>query len=33
MQHRGRLYELLRYADYNEFDSDIFNFTLQEATA
>ena len=33
MQHRGRLYELLRYADYTEFDSDIFNFTLQEATA
>ncbi|MCV7382439.1 methylisocitrate lyase [Mycolicibacter longobardus] len=28
MQHRSRLYELLRYADYNQFDSDIFNFTL-----
>ncbi|WP_433562244.1 methylisocitrate lyase [Nocardia sp. CA-151230] len=28
MQHRGRLYELLRYERYNEFDSDIFNFTL-----
>jgi methylisocitrate lyase len=23
MQHRGRLYELLRYADYNQFDDDI----------
>ncbi len=33
MQHRSRLYELLRYAEYNEFDSDIFNFTLQDATA
>ena len=30
MQHRSRLYELLRYADYNQFDSDIFNFTLQD---
>ncbi|MGW4534233.1 methylisocitrate lyase [Nocardia sp. NPDC004340] len=28
MQHRGRLYELLDYERYNEFDSDIFNFTL-----
>ncbi|WP_405494316.1 methylisocitrate lyase [Nocardia sp. NBC_00511] len=28
MQHRSRLYELLRYERYNEFDSDIFNFTL-----
>lgn len=33
MQHRSRLYELLRYAEYNEFDSDIFNFTLQDVTA
>ncbi len=33
MQRRSRLYELLRYAEYNEFDSDIFNFTLQDATA
>jgi methylisocitrate lyase len=24
MQHRKRLYELLRYADYNQFDDDIF---------
>lgn len=28
MQHRSRLYELLRYADYNDFDSDLFNFTI-----
>ncbi|MBS9534709.1 methylisocitrate lyase [Mycobacterium sp. M1] len=28
MQHRSRLYELLRYAEYNKFDDDIFNFTL-----
>ncbi|MEU1998831.1 methylisocitrate lyase [Nocardia gamkensis] len=27
MQHRSRLYELLRYEAYNEFDSDIFDFT------
>ncbi|MGV9824500.1 methylisocitrate lyase [Gordonia sp. NPDC003429] len=24
MQHRSRLYELLRYADYNDFDQDLF---------
>ncbi|WP_067544857.1 methylisocitrate lyase [Nocardia crassostreae] len=30
MQHRARLYELLDYARYNEFDSDIFNFTVSE---
>lgn len=29
MQHRSRLYELLRYAEYSEFDTDIFNFTTQ----
>ena len=29
MQHRSRLYELLRYADYNQFDSDIYNFALE----
>ncbi|KLO31426.1 methylisocitrate lyase [Mycolicibacter heraklionensis] len=29
MQHRSRLYELLRYAEYNQFDSEIFNFTIQ----
>lgn len=28
MQHRSRLYELLQYERYNEFDSDIFNFIL-----
>ncbi|MGV9412503.1 methylisocitrate lyase [Nocardia sp. NPDC003693] len=28
MQHRSRLYELLQYERYNEFDTDIFNFTL-----
>lgn len=28
MQHRSRLYELLRYADYNRFDSDIYNFAI-----
>ncbi len=33
MQRRSRLYELLRYAEYNEFDSDIFNFTLQDVKA
>ncbi|AZG44860.1 methylisocitrate lyase [Gordonia insulae] len=27
MQHRSRLYELLHYADYNDFDSDLFTFT------
>lgn len=31
MQHRSRLYELLNYADYNDFDSDLFNFTLEGA--
>lgn len=31
MQHRSRLYELLHYAEYNQFDSDIFNFALQGA--
>ncbi|MEV0247126.1 methylisocitrate lyase [Nocardia sp. NPDC050712] len=29
MQHRARLYELLQYERYNEFDSEIFNFTLE----
>jgi methylisocitrate lyase len=33
MQHRSRLYELLRYADYNQFDSDIYNFTLEGVTS
>jgi methylisocitrate lyase len=30
MQHRSRLYELLRYADYNEFDTNTYNFTLKD---
>ncbi|WP_109528277.1 MULTISPECIES: methylisocitrate lyase [Nocardia] len=29
MQHRSRLYELLRYEGYDEFDSEIFDFTLE----
>ncbi|HTM85891.1 MAG TPA: isocitrate lyase/phosphoenolpyruvate mutase family protein, partial [Mycobacterium sp.] len=29
MQHRSRLYELLRYADYSQFDEAIFNFTVE----
>ncbi|BBY24971.1 methylisocitrate lyase [Mycobacterium stomatepiae] len=29
MQHRSRLYSLLRYEDYNEFDTDTYNFTLE----
>ncbi len=29
MQHRKRLYELLRYADYTQFDDEIFNFTVK----
>ncbi len=29
MQHRERLYELLRYADYNQFDDEIFNFDVR----
>lgn len=28
MQHRSELYELLDYESYNEFDTSIFNFTL-----
>jgi methylisocitrate lyase len=30
MQHRSRLYELLRYEDYNEFDTNTYNFTLKD---
>ncbi|WP_431972681.1 methylisocitrate lyase [Nocardia sp. bgisy134] len=30
MQHRARLYELLDYERYNDFDSGIFTFTLSE---
>lgn len=29
MQHRSRLYELLRYADYSQFDAEIYNFKHQ----
>jgi len=29
MQHRSRLYELVEYQDYNEFDQGIFNFSLE----
>jgi methylisocitrate lyase len=32
MQHRSRLYELLRYNDYNQFDSEIYNFALEGVT-
>jgi methylisocitrate lyase len=32
MQHRKRLYELLRYADYSQFDDDVFNFTVEGPT-
>ena len=28
MQTRARLYELLDYAEYNQFDATVFNFTL-----
>jgi len=28
MQHRKRLYEIVRYQDYNQFDTDIFNFKI-----
>jgi methylisocitrate lyase len=30
MQHRSGLYRLLRYADYNEFDTETYNFTMEE---
>lgn len=29
MQHRSRLYELLCYADYTQFDAQVYNFALQ----
>jgi methylisocitrate lyase len=32
MQTRAELYELLRYADYQQFDQDVFNFKLQGPT-
>ena len=28
MQHRKRLYEIVKYEEYNEFDENIFNFKL-----
>lgn len=30
MQHRQRLYELVKYSDYNQFDQNIYNFKLQK---
>lgn len=30
MQHRKRLYELVRYEDYNEFDKSVYNFSIKE---
>ncbi len=30
MQHRSRLYEIVKYKDYNTFDQGIFNFTLKK---
>lgn len=30
MQHRSRLYELLRYEDYNVFDQHIFTYRKGE---
>ncbi|MEY4616080.1 MAG: hypothetical protein RJB66_1040 [Pseudomonadota bacterium] len=30
MQHRQRLYELVKYAEYNHFDQSIYNFKLQK---
>jgi methylisocitrate lyase len=33
MQHRSGLYELLRYSDYNQFDSDIYNFATGGVTS
>jgi methylisocitrate lyase len=28
MQHRKRLYEILKYEEYNNFDQNIFNFKI-----
>jgi methylisocitrate lyase len=28
MQHRKRLYEILHYEDYNQFDQNVFNFKV-----
>jgi methylisocitrate lyase len=30
MQHRARLYEILKYEDYNTFDSGVFNFKVKK---
>jgi methylisocitrate lyase len=30
MQHRQRLYELVKYSDYNQFDQNIYNFKLRK---
>lgn len=30
MQHRQRLYELVKYSEYNQFDQSIYNFKLQK---
>ncbi len=30
MQHRARLYEVVRYKDYNDFDTNIFNFSVKK---
>lgn len=30
MQHRQRLYELVKYQDYNQFDQSIYNFKLNK---
>ena len=32
MQHRSRLYELLRYSEYNAFDTDVFTYTRQDGS-
>ena len=32
MQPRSRLYEVIHYEDYNEFDTGIFNFDLANNT-
>jgi methylisocitrate lyase len=30
MQHRATLYELLDYASYQDYDAEVFNFTLED---
>ncbi|OLT55519.1 methylisocitrate lyase [Corynebacterium sp. CNJ-954] len=32
MQHRSRLYELLRYSEYNAFDTDVFTYTRPDGS-